>query len=163
MGVLQLSCKRFQENPKTCATAFPDVRPSAAARLEGSSVKVLAAAAIGLVVGVLVSPSAARAEVPTQPQVTFPQQPVPSPSDALDPRAQVQELQRQISELHDSWDSLTPEQRNAHLKRLQRQATTVDQGIHNLPPEEQPEVEAMLLSSTLQLFDLLRIAQASQR
>jgi hypothetical protein len=109
MGVLQLSCKRFQENPKTCATAFPDVRPSAAARLEGSSVKVLAAAAIGLVVGVLVSPSAARAEVPTQPQVTFPQQPVPSPSDALDPRAQVQELQRQISELHDSWDSLTPE------------------------------------------------------
>jgi hypothetical protein len=126
-------------------------------------VRITAVVVACLVGGVLVPPIAAHAEVaPTQAPLTFRQQPAPSPGDAPDPVAEVQELQRQISELHDSWDSLAPEQRKARLKQLQQQATIVDQDIHNLPAEQQPAVEAMLLSSTFQLFDLLRMAQASQ-
>jgi peptidoglycan hydrolase CwlO-like protein len=125
-------------------------------------VRIIAAVAFCLVTNILVPASAAQAEVPTQLTMAhfYRQQPAPTPE--TDPRTEVQELQQQISELHDSWDSITPDQRSARIAELQKQVTAVDQHIHNLPPEQQQEVEAMLLWSTIQLFDLLRMAQASQ-
>jgi hypothetical protein len=79
-----------------------------------------------------------------------------------DPMSDVQELNAQISELHDSWDSLTPEQRNQRIAQLQRQVTTVDHETRNLPADQQLPVEASLMSSALQLADLLRMAQSTQ-
>jgi hypothetical protein len=78
-----------------------------------------------------------------------------------DPMSEVQELQGQISELHDNWDGLTPEQRNQRIAQLQRQVTTVDMDTRNLPPDQQLAVEGPLLSSALELADLLRKAQTS--
>ena len=43
----------------------------------------------------------------------------PSPALQSDPKSEVQELLRQISELDDSWDSLTPAQRNQRIAGLQ--------------------------------------------
>jgi hypothetical protein len=75
-----------------------------------------------------------------------------------DPMSEVQELQQQISELHDNWDGLTPEQRNQRIAQLQRQVTTVDRDTRNLPPDQQLAVEGPLLSSALQLAELLHKA-----
>lgn len=124
--------------------------------------RIIAAVVFCVAANVLVPAIAAQAEVPTQTTVAHSYRQEPAPTPDSDPRAEVQELQQQISELHDSWDSITPDQRNARIAQLQKQVTKVDQDIHNLPPEQQPEVEAMLLPSTFQLFDLLRMAQASQ-
>jgi invasion protein IalB len=77
-----------------------------------------------------------------------------------DPMSEVQELQGQVSELHDSWDSLTPEQRNQRIAQLQRQVTTVDRETKDLPPDQQMAVELPLVSTALQLADLLRKASA---
>jgi hypothetical protein len=79
-----------------------------------------------------------------------------------DPTSEVQELQGQVSELHDGWDNLTPEQRNQRIAQLQRQVTAVDRETQNLPPDQQLMVEGPLISTALQLADLLRKAQASQ-
>jgi hypothetical protein len=72
---------------------------------------------------------------------------------------EAQELRRQISELHDSWDSLTPAQRNQRMAQLQQQVTTVDQDTRNLPPDQKAAVNAVLLPSVVELADLLRKAQ----
>src|ERR1700756_5470079 len=122
--------------------------------------RITAIAVAGLVASMPVTAGVAQAEVTAEPALShfYPLEPSPSPSPQSDPGSEVQELQRQISELHDSWDNLAPQERNARIAQLQRQVTTVDQDVHNLPPEQQPEVEAILLSSTLQLFDLLRMA-----
>ncbi len=89
---------------------------------------------------------------PVQAQVTapaalsrfYPLQPPPAPGPQSDPRSEVEELQRQVSELHGSWDSLTPEQRQQRLALLQQQATTVSNDVQNLPPDQRPEVQARL-------------------
>jgi hypothetical protein len=124
--------------------------------------RITAIAVAGLVVGTLVTASAAQAEVTAQPALShfYPLQPPSSPSPS-DPRSEVQELQRQISELHDSWDSLSPEQRNQRIAHLQQQVTTVDKDTQNLPPDQRAEVEAPLLSSAVELADLLGKAQSS--
>ena len=101
--------------------------------------RITAIAVAGLVAGMLMTASPAHA----------------------DPSSEAQELQRQISELHDSWDSLTPDQRNQRIAQLQQQVTTVDREIQTLPPDQRAAVEAPLLPSTLELADLLRKAQAS--
>jgi hypothetical protein len=80
-----------------------------------------------------------------------------------DPMSEVQELQGQVSELHDSWESLTPAQRNQRITQLQRQVTKVDGETRNLPPDQQLMVEGPLISTALQLADLLRIAQSTGR
>jgi hypothetical protein len=124
--------------------------------------RITAIAVVGLAVGTLVTASAAQAEVTAQPALShfYPLQPPPSPSPS-DPRAEVEELQRQISDLHDSWDNLTPEQRNQRIAQLQQQVTTVDKDTQNLPPDERADVEAPLFSSAIELADLLRKAQSS--
>ena len=73
-----------------------------------------------------------------------------------DPRGEVQQLQQQTSELHASWDSLSPAQRQQRLNQLSQQATIVQNDIHALPPEQQPEVQLMLGQVTIELADLLR-------
>lgn len=77
----------------------------------------------------------------------------PAHADAL---GDVQELQRQTSELHAGWDSLSPAQRNQQLAQLQRQATMVQGEVDNLPPEQRPEVQARLTAVTFELADILR-------
>jgi hypothetical protein len=78
-----------------------------------------------------------------------------------DPQAEAQELQQQISELHDSWDTLSPEQRRQRIAQLQQQVTIVDHETRDLPVEQQREIEAPLVTSAFQLADLLMKAQAS--
>ncbi|WP_155769312.1 hypothetical protein [Mycobacterium asiaticum] len=78
------------------------------------------------------------------------------PAQAGDPQADVVELQRQTSDLHAAWDSLTPVQRNQRLTQLRQQATIVQNEVDNLPPEQRPEVQARLTQVTLELADILR-------
>ncbi len=78
-----------------------------------------------------------------------------SPARA-DAQADVQELQRQTSELHASWDSLTQAQRSQQLAQLQRQAVIVQNEVDNLPPEQRPEIQARLTQVTFELADILR-------
>jgi hypothetical protein len=126
-----------------------------------TSMRITAIVVAGLVASTLVTASPARAEVTAQPALShfYPLQPTPSPQP--DARSEVQELGRQISDLHDSWDSLTPEQRNQRIAQLQQQVTTVDKDVRNLPPGQRGEVEAMLLPSAIELADLLGKAQSS--
>lgn len=77
-----------------------------------------------------------------------------SPAHA-DPRAEVQELQQQTSDLHASWDGLSPAQRQQRLNRLSQQTTIVQRDVDALPPEQRPEVQLMLSQVALQLADLL--------
>lgn len=77
----------------------------------------------------------------------------PAHADAL---SDVQELQRQTSELHADWDNLSPAQRNQQLAQLQRQATLVQGEVDNLPPEQRPEIQARLTQVTFELADILR-------
>jgi hypothetical protein len=129
---------------------------------EGNCMRITAIAVAGLVAGTLMTASPAQAEVTAQPASShlYPLQPSPIPSPQSDPRSEVQDLQGQISELHDSWDSLLPEERRQRIAQLQQQVITVDKDIHNLPPDQQLEVEGMLLSSALELADLLRKIQS---
>lgn len=77
----------------------------------------------------------------------------PAHADAM---GDVQELQRQTSELHAGWDGLSPDQRNQQLARLQRQATIVQGEVDDLPPQQRPEVQARLTQVTFELADILR-------
>jgi hypothetical protein len=103
----------------------------------------------------------AQAEVTAQPALShfYPLDPPPGPTPS-DPRSEVQELLRQTTELHDNWDSLSPDQRNQQLNQLQHQATTVQRDIQNLPPDQQPEVEGMLWQAVTELAGLLGKAQS---
>jgi HAMP domain-containing protein len=123
--------------------------------------RITAIAVAGLVASTLVTAIPAQAEVTARPAVSrfYPLQPPPAPSQG-DPRAEVEELQRQVNELHDSWDSLTPEQRQQRLAQLQQLATTVSNDVHNLPPGQQLEVEARLLQTIGVLYDLVGKAQS---
>ncbi|MDP7703959.1 MULTISPECIES: hypothetical protein [unclassified Mycobacterium] len=78
-----------------------------------------------------------------------------SPAQA-DAQSDVQELQRQTSELHANWDNLSQAQRSQQLAQLQRQATIVQGEVDNLPPEQRPEIQARLTQVTFELADILR-------
>lgn len=113
----------------------------------------------GLVVGTLATANPAQAEVTGRPVIShfYPLQ--PSPAFQSDPKWEVQELVRQISELDDSWDSLTPAQRNERIAGLQRQVTRVQNEVQNLPREQRPEVQASLGLAIVRLADILRKEQ----
>jgi hypothetical protein len=123
--------------------------------------RITAIVVAGLVAGTLGTASAVQAAATAQPALShlYPLQPTPSPQP--DARFEVQELAQQISDLHDSWDGLTPEQRNQRIAQLQQQVTTVDKDVHDLPPDQRGQVEAMLLPSAIELADLLGKAQSS--
>jgi hypothetical protein len=121
--------------------------------------RITAIVLAGLVVGALATANPAQAEVTGQPVLGhfYPLQPPPALQS--DPKSEVQELLRQISELDDSWDSLTPAQRNQRIAGLQQQVTKVQNEVQNLPPEQRPEVQAMLGLAIVRLADILRKEQ----
>lgn len=106
----------------------------ASARRHPESMKIAMILAAGLAVGALVTAGPAQA----------------------DAQSDVQELQRQTSELHANWDNLSQAQRSQQLSQLQRQATIVQGEVNNLPPEQQPEIQARLTAVTFELADILR-------
>ena len=113
-------------------------------------------ATAGLVAGALLATSPAQAEVTAQPAVTHVYPLRPPPALQSDPKSEVQELLRQISELDDQWDGLTPAQRNQRIAGLQQQVTIVQNDVNNLPPDQRPEVQGMLGVATIRLADILR-------
>ncbi|MGO9380817.1 MAG: hypothetical protein ACLP4W_01670 [Mycobacterium sp.] len=124
-----------------------------------SAMRITAMVAAGLLAGAVVTASPAQAEVAVQPALShfYPQQPPAAPQG--DPKSEVQDLLRQISDLDDSWDSLTPAQRQQRLAGLQQFLPTVDRDVQNLPPDQRPEVEGMLGLAVVRLLDLVRKAQ----
>lgn len=121
---------------------------------------ITAIAAVGLAATALMAASPVPAEMTALPVMTHFYPLDPPPSVASDPRSEVQELLRQTTELHDSWDSLTPDQRNQRLTQLQQQATTVQKDIQDLPADQRGEVQAMLWQAVAQLADLVMKAQS---
>jgi hypothetical protein len=118
--------------------------------------RITALLVAGLLAGTLVSVGPAQAEVTAPPALGhfYPLQPPPS-----DPRAEVQELLNQVSELDDNYESLTPAERNQRIAGLQRQVTIVQNDVNNLPPDQQPEVQGMLGLAVIKLADILRKQQ----
>lgn len=119
--------------------------------------KITAMAAAGLTVAMIVTACPAQADVTarTASGHGYRLEPPPAP----DAEAEVAELQRQVNELHDDWDNLTPSHRQQRLTQLQQQATTVSNDAQNLPPAQRPGVELRLLQTMAALFDLVRKAQ----
>ncbi len=115
-------------------------------------------AVAGLTICMLVTACPAQADLTARPAFGHIYQLEPPP--APDPEAEVADLQRQVAELHDGWDNLTPAQRQQRLAQLQQQATTVSNDVQNLPPAQRPGVELRLWQTMLQLVDLLRKAQS---
>jgi hypothetical protein len=111
-----------------------------------------------LVAGALVAPWPARAEVTAQPALSHSYRLQPPPVQS-DPRAEAEELRRQIADLDASWDGLTPAERNQRIAGLQQQVTKVDLDSRNLPQDQKAEVDAILLPSLVHLADLLRKVQ----
>lgn len=110
----------------------------------------------GLMIGTVVAANPARAEVTTRPPAShfFPLQPSPSPGS--DAKGEVQELLRQVNELDDNWDSLSPAERNRRIAGLQQQVTVVQRDAEQLPADQQPEVQGMLSVAALRLANILR-------
>ena len=120
--------------------------------------RIAAMALAGLVACTSLTASTAHADMMAAPAQAhfYPLQPPAGPVVDPDPLVAVQDFQRHISDLHDNWDTLSPDERNRRLKALQQEAPLVDAETRNLPPGQQLQVEGMLLSATLQLADLLR-------
>jgi hypothetical protein len=114
----------------------------------------------GLVAGLLMTASPAQASATTQvlPSHFYPLTPV-GPSLGLDPLSDAEELQRQISDLDASWDSITPQQRNQRIAGLQQQITQVDLETRNGPQDQKAQVDAILLPSLAHLASLVGKAQ----
>ena len=112
----------------------------------------------GLAAGAVLTATAAHAHVlaAPPPAQTHPLQPPPGPVVDPDPVVAVQNFQGQIAELHDNWQTLSPDERNQRLKTLLQTAPLIDAETRNLAPGEQLQVEGMLLSAMFQLADLLR-------
>jgi hypothetical protein len=115
--------------------------------------RITAIAVAALVAGTLMTTGAAQAEVTAQPALSH------FDPLSLSPQSEAEELQREISDLDASWDSLTPEQRNQRIAQLQQQVTNVDLDSRNLPQDQKAQVDAILLPSLIHLADLLRKAQ----
>ncbi|MCV7090845.1 hypothetical protein [Mycobacterium interjectum] len=96
-----------------------------------------------------------HAEVTAQPALSHFHPLQPPPGAPTDARSEVQELLRQTSELDDQWNGLDPAQRNQRLTALQQQATTVQNDVNNLPPDQKPEVQGMLTLAVVRLADVL--------
>lgn len=97
----------------------------------------------------------ARAEVTVQPALGHFQPLQPPPAPPVDARAEVAELLRQTSELDDQWNGLSQAQRNQRLTALQQQATAVQNDVNNLPPDQKPEVQGMLMLAVFRLANIL--------
>jgi hypothetical protein len=120
--------------------------------------RIVAMALAGLVASAPLTASTAQADmvaVPVQAHA-YPLQPPSGPVVDPDPLVAVQDFQAHISDLHDNWDALSPDERSRRLKALQQEAPVVEAETRNLPAGQQLQVEGMLLSAMFQLTDLLR-------
>jgi hypothetical protein len=119
--------------------------------------RIIAVVEAFLVAGALLAAGPVKAEVTAQPAPShfYPLQPAPP----ADPRAEAEELRRQIEDLDGNWDSLSPATRNQRIAGLQQQVTKVDMDTRNVPQDQKAGVDAILLPSIIQLGDLLRKAQ----
>lgn len=127
--------------------------------------RIAAIAVAALAASTLLTASDAQAEATAQPALGhfYPVRPAPrgpTPSLGSDAMADPQELRRQISDLDQNWDTLTPEERNQRIAQLQQQVTRMDEESRNLPQAKKPAVDVILLPSLVQLADLLRKAQS---
>lgn len=120
--------------------------------------KIAAVAFAVLVATTVLTANAAHADVMAVPAPShfYPLQPAPGPVVDPDPVVAVQNFQGQIAELHDTWGTLSPDERSKRLKALQQEAPLIDAETRDLPPGQQLQVEGMLLTATFQLADLLR-------
>ncbi|MEE6135650.1 hypothetical protein SKC41_04805 [Mycobacterium sp. 050128] len=120
--------------------------------------RIAAMALAGLLAGTSLTAGPAQAAVLAGPLQAhgYPLQPPPGPVVDPDPLVAVQNFQAHISDLHDNWDALSPDERNRRLQALQQEAPVVEAETRNLPPGQQLQVEGMLLSAMFQLTDLLR-------
>lgn len=86
--------------------------------------KIAAMALAALMVGTSLTASTAQADVTAGPVPAhvYPLQPPPGPVVDPDPLVAVQNFQAHISDLHDNWDTLSPDERNRRLKALQQEA-----------------------------------------
>lgn len=114
-----------------------------------SAMRIKTVATAYVAAGMLVTASPAQAELMAQPALS------PTPIAQTEPKAEVQDLLQQISELDDQWNSLTPAQRNQRIAGLQQQVTTVQNEVQNLPPGQQLEVEGMLGVAIVRLASIL--------
>ena len=121
-------------------------------------VRLIAIVEAILVAAAMLAAGTARADVASPPPVSqfSPLRPPPSLGD---PMAEADELQRQIADLDGAWDSLTPQQRNERIKRLQDLVTKVDFDSRNLPQDQKAQVDAILLPSLGHLVVLVGKAQ----
>ena len=119
--------------------------------------KIAATVLGGLAACALLSAATAQADVTAQPAPAhyYPLQPPPGPVIDPDPVIAVQNFQWQIGELHDMWPTLSPDERQQRIKVLQQTAPLIEAETRNLPPDQQLQVEGMLLGATFQLADLL--------
>ena len=120
--------------------------------------RIAAIALAGLVATSVLTANIAQADTLAGPAPShfYPLQPPPGPVVDPDPVVAVQNFQGQIAELHDTWGTLSPDERSQRLKALQQVAPLIDAETRNLPPGQQLQVEGMLLAATYQLADLLR-------
>ena len=120
--------------------------------------RIAAIALAGLVAATVLGANTAQADVMAAPAPShfYPLQPPPGPVVDPDPVVAVQNFQGQIAELHDTWGTLSPDERSQRLKTLQQVAPLIDAETRNLPPGQQLQVEGMLLGAVFQLTDLLR-------
>ncbi|WP_118914018.1 hypothetical protein [Mycobacterium shigaense] len=120
--------------------------------------RIAAIVLAGLVAGAPLTANTAQADVPAGPVPAhvYPLQPPPGPAIDPDPLVAVQNFQGHIADLHDNWETLSPEERSRRLKALQQEAPMVEAETRNLPPGQQLQVEGMLLSAMFQLTDLLQ-------
>lgn len=120
--------------------------------------RIIAIAVAGLLASTPLTAGIAQATATTAPAQAhiYPLQPPSGPVVDPDPVVAVQNFQAHISDLHDNWDALSPDERNRRLKALQQEAPLIEAETRNLPPGQQLQVEGMLLSAMFQLTDLLR-------
>jgi hypothetical protein len=119
--------------------------------------KIIAIAAAGLAATAIATANPVHAA--TNPQVHPATGYALQPPPQSDPRGEVQELLRQITELDDNWNGLTPAQRNQRIAGLQQQVTRVQNDVNALPPDQRPEVQGMLGVAVIKLADILRKEQ----
>ncbi len=117
--------------------------------------RITATIEAGLLGAAILTGVPAHADVAAQPAPSHLQPLQPPPAPPSDAKAEVQELLRQTSELDDQWNGLTPAQRNQRLTALQQQATAVQNDVNNLPPEQKPEVQGMLMLAVIRLANIL--------
>jgi hypothetical protein len=120
--------------------------------------RIIAIVEAVLVAGALLAAGPVKAE-PSAPPASTQFNPMRPSLPLGDPMAEADDLQRQIADLDNSWDSLSPAERNQRIAGLQQLVTQVDMDSRNLPQDQKAGVDAILLPSLGHLAALVMKAQ----